>query len=248
MATDWQKLIRRGLELAGVIERKDTAVRRRLAIANQKKPRGSVTIVLEEIGPKKISALTAVRKITGLNLQEALILAEEMLPVPILTNVDVETAELARDLLETMGARVRLVGSSTPARQRPRQPDRPPQERAAEVKPESAIEMEITAPIPLPEPVQEEGQYVVILENASLLPERIAQILARLTGWSEEEAKITVDKLPQPIFLGVTQEAAFKVQRELQMLGAVVDVQLWQTYDERTTTTDSESSKAKNEV
>jgi ribosomal protein L7/L12 len=226
MATDWNKWIRRALELAGVIERKDTAVRRRLAAVNQSKPRGSVTIVLEDMGPKKISAITAVRKVTGLELGDALILAEEMLPFPILSNVDQETAELARDILQTMGAQVRLVGAATPAKTKP-QPTRQRQEKV-----EEDFAMGIAVPMPVPEPVAQEGEYVVVLENASLLPERVAQILSRLTGWSQEEATITVDKLPQPILLGVTQEAAFKAQRELQMLGAVVDVVLWETYDQ----------------
>lgn len=225
MATDWQKLIRRVLELAGVLERKDTAVRRRLAAINQNKPRGSVTIVLEDIGPKKISAVTAVRKVTGLNLEDTLILVEEMLPFPILTNIDQETAELAQDILQTMGARVRLVGSTTAAERKPARATRP------EIKPKTEPEMGIAVPMPALEPTPEEGEYVVVLENASLLPERTAQILTRLTGWSQEEADITVARLPQPILLGVTQEAAFRAQRELQMLGAVVDVLLWAEYD-----------------
>ncbi|MEJ2749943.1 MAG: ribosomal protein L7/L12 [Anaerolineae bacterium] len=228
MATDWNKWIRRALELAGVIERKDTAVRRRLAAVNQSKPRGPVTVVLEEIGPKKISALTAVRKVTNLDLGEAVILAEEMLPFPILSSVDQETAELARDILQAMGAKVRLVGATTPVKTQP-QAARPRQEKT-----ETGFEMGIAVPKPALEPAAEEGEYVVVLENATLLPERVAQILSRLTGWSREEADITVAKLPQPILLGVTQETAFKAQRELQMLGAVVDVVLWSEYDDTT--------------
>lgn len=225
MATDWQKWIRRVLELTGVIERKDTAVRRRLAVVNQQKPRGSITVILEDMGPRKISAVTAVRKVTNLNLEEALILAEEMLPFPILSNVDQETAELARDILQAMGAQVRLVGASAPVKAQP-QPTRQRPEKA-----DKGFEMDIAVSMPVPEVVLAEGEYVVVLENASLLPERVAQILTRLTGWSREEAAITVAKLPQPILLGVTQETAFKAQRELQMLGAVVDVVLWETYD-----------------
>ena len=226
MATDWNKWIRRALELAGVIERKDTAVRRRLAAANQQKKRGPVTIILEDMGPKKISAVTAVRKVTNLNLEDALTLAEEMLPFPILTNVDRETAELARDILQTMGAQVRLVGSSAAVKPKPTRQSQP------EAKVETAVpDMGFVLPMPILEPAPEEGEYVVVLENASLLPERVAQILTRLTGWSQQEADITVSKLPQPILLGVTQETAFKAQRELQMLGAVVDVLLWEAYD-----------------
>ncbi len=226
MATDWNKWIRRALELAGVIERKDTAVRRRLAAVNQNKPRGPVTIILEDMGPKKISAVTAVRKVTNLNLGDALILAEEMLPFPILSNVDQETAELARDILQAMGAQVRLVGTATPAKIKPQPTRQPPEKTGKE------FEMGIALPMPVLEPVVQEGEYVVVLENAGLIPERIAQITQKLTGWSQEEAAITVSKLPQPILLGVTEEAAFKAQRELQMLGAVVDVLLWGDYDQ----------------
>lgn len=229
MATDWNRLIRKALELAGVIERKDTAVRRRLAVANQNKPRGSATVVLEDIGPKKISAVTAVRKVTDLDLGEALILVEEMLPFPILTNVDQETAELARDILQSMGAKVRLVGPGMSAQS---QPQRQP-------KAKRELDLGVAVPMPAPEPVTEEGEFVVVLENASLLPERVAQILVRLTGWSRQEADITVTKLPQPILLGVTEETAFKAQRELQMLGAVVDVLLWDEYDTEHATTAS---------
>ena len=225
MAIDWQKLIRKALELGGVIERKDTAVRRRLAVVNQDKPRGPVTVILEDMGPKKISAVTAVRKVTNLNIEDALVLAEEMLPFPILTNVDQETAELARDILQAMGAQVRLVGAATPTKTQP-QPTRQQQKKT-----EKDFEMGIAVPMPVPEPVPQEGEYVVVLENAGLIPDRIAQITQRLTGWSREEAAITVSKLPQPILLGVTEEAAFKAQRELQMLGAVVDVLLWNDYD-----------------
>ena len=227
MATDWNKWIRRALELAGVIERKDTAVRRRLAAANQQKKRGPVTIILEDMGPKKIGAVTAVRKVTNLNLEEALILAEDMLPFPILANVDRETAELAQDILQTMGAKVRLVSSGTTVKPKPIRQARPKAETQTTVP-----DMGFVLPMPIMEQAQEEGEYVVVLENASLLPERVAQILTRLTGWSQEEAALTVAKLPQPILLGVTQEAAFKAQRELQMLGAVVDVLLWEVYDQ----------------
>lgn len=226
MATDWNKWIRRALELAGVIERKDTAVRRRLAAANQQKPRGPVTIILEDMGPKKISAVTAVRKVTNLDLGDTLILAEDMLPFPILSNVDQETAELARDILQAMGAQVRLIGAAAPVKAQP-QPTRQRPEKA-----DKGFEMDIAVSGPVPEVVMAEGEYVVVLENAGLIPERIAQITQRLTGWSREEATVTVSKLPQPILLGVTQETAFKAQRELQMLGAVVDVVLWETYDQ----------------
>jgi ribosomal protein L7/L12 len=222
---DWQQVIRRILELSGVVERKDTAVRRRLAAVNQNKPRGPVTVMLEDVGPKKISAVTAVRKVTNLNLEEAFILAEEMLPFPILTNVDQETAELARDILQTMGAQVRLIGAATPVKAQP------PSTSQRQEKVDDGFEMGIAIPVPVPEPVPQEGEYVVVLENASLLPERVAQILVRLTDWSQAEAAITVAKLPQPILLGVTQETAFKAQRELQMLGAVVDVLLWKEFD-----------------
>ena len=220
---DWQKLVQTALELAGVIEKKDTAVRRRLAAINQTKPPGSVTVVLTDVGPKKISAVTAVRKVTGLNLEDVLTLVETMLPIPILTHVDRDTAEIARKLIEAMGASVRLVETSSakpvPANRRQ---ERDPDQKSKTIN---------ATPIPLPEPVQAEGDYVVILQNAGLLPERISQITRGLTGWGQEETETAVADLPQPILLGVNETAAYKAQRELQMLGAVVDVLLWADYD-----------------
>ncbi len=221
---DWQKLVQTVLELSGIIERPDTAVRRRLAAINQTKPHGSVTVVLTDVGPKKISAVTAVRKVTGLNLEDVLTLVETMLPIPILTHVDRDTAEIARKLIEAMGASVRLVETASakpvPAN---RQQKRDPDQKSKTIN---------ATPIPLPEPVQAEGDYVVILQNAGLLPERIAQITRGLTGWGQEETETAVTDLPQPIMLGVSETTAHKAQRELQMLGAVVDVLLWEDYDD----------------
>ncbi|MCP4424569.1 MAG: hypothetical protein GY803_08770, partial [Chloroflexi bacterium] len=64
-----------------------------------------------------------------------------------------------------------------------------------------------------------------------LMPDRIAQIVSRLTGWEREEAETAVADLPQPLFLGVTEAVAHKAQRDLQMLGAVADVLRWDEYD-----------------
>jgi len=216
---DWQQAIRRMLELLGVVERKDTAVRRRLAAINQSKKRGAVTVVLEDMGPRKISALTAVRKVTGLNLEDVMTLAELMLPVPILTNVDQETANLALELLEAMGAKARLAGGKKPAAARP--------EKEAKLESRNAA----FAATAMPEPVKAEGEWVVVLQDASLLPERIVQILQRLVKWSAAEAVKAVADLPQPIFIGVDEEAALRAQRELQMYGAVVDVLTWDAFD-----------------
>ncbi len=217
---DWQQIIRRGLELAGVIEGKDTAVRRRLVAINQTKPRGPVTVVLEDMGPRKISALTAVRKVTGLNLEDVITLAELMLPVPILTNVDQKTADLALEILEAMGAKARVVGGQDQtATRQTKQPQRKTEDAAF-------------APIPMPEPAQQtEGEWVVVLQDASLLPERIAQILQQMVDWNGAEAAKALANLPQPIFIGVDEATALRAQRELQMYGAVVDVLTWDAYD-----------------
>ncbi|MCP4425252.1 MAG: ribosomal protein L7/L12 [Chloroflexi bacterium] len=220
--TNLGEVIRLGLELLGVVEPRGQATRQRLALFNKHQKRGPATVILLDIGPKKISAITAVRKITNLDLNDVMTLVDIMLPLPILTNVDVETAVTARELLEAMGAEVKLTGM--------------PQakveiETKTEAEPEVGVELAASFPMSEVEPVQAGGDFVVVLQGAGLMPDRIAQIVSRLTGWEREEAETAVADLPQPLFLGVTEAVAHKAQRELQMLGAVADVLRWDEYD-----------------
>lgn len=225
-STDWKETGRLLLELLGMVEPRGQAVRQRLALFNKHQKRGPVTVILLDIGSKKISAITAVRKLTGLDLNDAMTLVETMLPLPILTNVDQETAVIAREMLEAMGVEVKLTGMP-PEKKKPR----PKEERSS---PPQSEPTEPIAALPMPETAvaaPSEGEYVVVLQGAGLLPERITQIVANLTGWGQAEAEKAVADLPQPILLGITQEAAYKVQQELQMLSAVVDVLPWDEYD-----------------
>ncbi len=231
-STDWKETGRLFLELLGVVEPRGQAVQQRLALFNKHQKRGPATVILVDIGSKKISAITAVRKVTGLDLNDAMTLVETLLPLPILTNVDRETAVVARDLLAAMGAEVKLTGmpptlkKTKPQKERPLSEQRPLPEQPQSSEPIAALPMPETTTI-----TPSEGEYVVVLQGVGLLPERIAQIVANLTGWGQAEVTKTVADLPQPILLGVTQEAGYKAQQELQMLGAVVEVLRWDEYD-----------------
>jgi large subunit ribosomal protein L7/L12 len=224
--TNLREVIRLFLELAGVVQPRGEAVRQRLALFNRHQTPGPATVILLDIGPKKISAITAVRKITGLDLNDAITLVETMLPLPILTNVDRETAVIARELLETMGAEVKLTGMPPEKKKPKRKEERPLSQQPELPEPIAALPMPGTA-VAAPS----EGEYVVLLQRAGLLPERIAKIVASLTGWGQAEAEKAIADVPQPILLGVTQEAGYKAQQELQMLGAVVEVLRWDEYD-----------------
>lgn len=66
------------------------------------------TVVLQDVGPKKIQVIKAVRAlISGLGLREAKELVESA-PKPVLENVDKEQAEAAKKELEEAGATVEL--------------------------------------------------------------------------------------------------------------------------------------------
>ncbi len=214
------QLIRKIMELTGVIESRQQVVRRRLAAVNQAKPRGQVSVILEDIGPKQTSAVIAVRKLTGLNLTDTLTIVNDLLPLAILRQVSPETAVLAQELLESVGAQVRIVGETA-------KPAGQPSVKAEPLIPDAAGVIELAEPAP----ETGEGEFVVILNNAGLLPDRIAQIVQALTGWGLGEVMTAVTQPPHPILLGVDEETAFKAQRELQMYGAVVDVLRWDEYD-----------------
>ncbi|MFQ5421439.1 MAG: ribosomal protein L7/L12 [Anaerolineae bacterium] len=217
-----KSLVRRILELIGAIESKEKVVRRRLAVVNQAKPRGKVSVILEDMGPKQTSAVIALRKLTGLNLTDTLTIANEMLPIAILRHVSPETAVLAQEALQSVGAVVGIVGETGQIAAK-----NPITESRQMLDADDVIELAA------PEPETGEGEFVVILNSAGLLPDRIAKILQELTGWRLGEVMTAVTQPPQPILLGVDEDTAFKAQRDLQMYGAVVDVLRWDEYDRR---------------
>jgi large subunit ribosomal protein L7/L12 len=66
------------------------------------------TVFLQDVGPKKIQVIKAVRAlISGLGLREAKELVESA-PKPVLENVDKEQAEAAKKELEEAGATVEV--------------------------------------------------------------------------------------------------------------------------------------------
>ncbi len=64
-------------------------------------------VVLQEIGPKKINVIKAVRAVTSLGLKEAKELVESA-PAPVVQGVPKETAEEVKAKLEAEGAVVEI--------------------------------------------------------------------------------------------------------------------------------------------
>lgn len=64
-------------------------------------------VVLDDVGPKKINVIKAVRQVTNLGLKEAKDLVEAA-PKAILEGVNKETAEKAKEALEAAGASISL--------------------------------------------------------------------------------------------------------------------------------------------
>lgn len=198
--------IRRFLELLGVIESKQVSVKRKLGLLSQAKPRGPVDLLVHMVGPKNISALAAIRKISGLSLDDALVFSE-MLPWPLLRKVSLEAAEEARERLERVGVEVELRGMS--------------HEKSAllgETNEQTDVKVE-----KLPGTMSA-GDYVVTLVEVGLLEHRIIERMRDLIGLSEAQAKSICGATPRTIVSGVDIESAHHLQRELQMMGAVVDV------------------------
>jgi len=65
------------------------------------------TVVLKEVGEKKIEVIKVVRKLTNLGLKEAKDLVESA-PATVLEAVPKETAESAKAELEAVGAKVEI--------------------------------------------------------------------------------------------------------------------------------------------
>jgi len=64
-------------------------------------------VFLQEVGPKKIQVIKAVRELTGLGLRESKAVVDEA-PGPVLEGVSKEEAEAAKAKLEEAGATVEL--------------------------------------------------------------------------------------------------------------------------------------------
>jgi ribosomal protein L7/L12 len=201
------EMIRNVLEAVGVIESKQAMVKKKLGLVSQIKPHGPVTVVVHSLGTKHISAMSAVRQLTGLKLEEIVVLTE-MLPWPLLRNVSLAFALQAQELLEVMGIEVELIGVLS---------------ENAQVTP--LPKTETAASLPAAQVTLPTGDYVVWLTEIGLLEERVIEGICRITGVSREEANVLTRQLPQAILVGVDEQTAHLLQRELQMVAAVVDIE-----------------------
>ncbi len=77
------------------------------APAEEAEPQTEFTVILKEVGPKKIEVIKTVRALTNLGLKEAKDLVEGA-PKPVLEAVAKETAEDAKKKLEESGAAVEI--------------------------------------------------------------------------------------------------------------------------------------------
>ncbi|MBN1955831.1 MAG: 50S ribosomal protein L7/L12 [Anaerolineae bacterium] len=77
------------------------------AAAEPEEEQTEFTVILKDVGDKKIEVIKAVRKLTSLGLKEAKELVEGA-PAPILEAVPKEMAENARAEMEAAGAAVEL--------------------------------------------------------------------------------------------------------------------------------------------
>lgn len=77
------------------------------AAAEEVKEKTEFDVFLQEVGPKKIQVIKAVRELTGLGLRESKAVVDEA-PGPVLEGVSKEEAEAAKAKLEEAGATVEL--------------------------------------------------------------------------------------------------------------------------------------------
>jgi len=77
------------------------------AAVEEVEEKDSFDVILATVGDKKIQVIKEVRALTNLGLGEAKALVDEA-PKPVLEGVNKETAEKAKELLESAGATVEL--------------------------------------------------------------------------------------------------------------------------------------------
>lgn len=196
--------IRTLLETLGVVEPKNAALQKRLALLSQVKPQGPVTLMVRDLGKRKMSAISAIRDLTGMRLEDAILLGE-MVPLPILKQVSIDTAIEAKTLLEIRGVTVELIGlpaDQPVVKSKKKEPRRKP-----------LVKVDFAS-----------GEYAAILTNVGLLESRVVEALQRHVGLQLEQAVTLVTVLPKPVVVNVDLDSAHRVQRELQMLGAVVEI------------------------
>ncbi len=198
--------IRTILELLGFVESKQAAVKKKLGIVSQAKPRGPVTLLVKDIGKKQIGAISLIRKLTGLTFDEATVVLD-ILPWPLLRNVSLEAAIQAKEDLERVGVKVELIGVPT---------------ESGKGKTKIGLKPVIMKGDSLPGLTA--GDYTVVLNDVGLLEHRIIEGMQKYAQLSLEQSQSIIQTLPKPIAVNVDEESAFRIQRELQMMGAVIDV------------------------
>jgi large subunit ribosomal protein L7/L12 len=70
-------------------------------------PREAFDVILEAVGDKKVIVIRVLRQVASLDLAPAKALADAA-PARVLAGVDLETAELAKQALEAVGATVAI--------------------------------------------------------------------------------------------------------------------------------------------
>ena len=78
-----------------------------VAVAEEVEEKTEFTVVLADVGPKKINVIKAVRSVTDLGLKEAKELVEQA-PATVVEGVSKEAAEDAKSKLEAEGAKVEI--------------------------------------------------------------------------------------------------------------------------------------------
>ncbi len=106
------EMLRTILELIGLRESPRAMMQRKLRLVSQSKTPGRATLVVKSLGMKQNSAISALREITDLPRADIIALAG-MLPLPLLTNVSMETAVAAQKLLTLIGVESEIVSPDT---------------------------------------------------------------------------------------------------------------------------------------
>lgn len=200
--------VRRILELFGAVESREKVVRRKLLLASQAKPQGKASLVVRAVGKKRHSIMSAIRGMTGLDTEEIITLLQS-LPAPLLMHVSPETAVAAQKALVRLGVDTEIVGLP-----------------AGELETlERKIEALADQPGPRTQGLKAQpGPFVVTLTAVGLLGERVLEGVQRISGKAAPALADLEQKLPLVLLQGVDEETAVKAQTLLQMVGAVVEI------------------------
>lgn len=204
--------VRRVLELVGLLPSQQETLRRKLLEASRARPRGAVSLLLRRVGTKQSSVVSLIRSLTGLEFDEVVTLLDS-LPMPLLIDVNLETAVDARNKLEQLGVEVELVEPTQATRPTPLLPQVPPVLAKAKPGPRQQAGF-ATRP----------GEYVVTLTAVGLLGERVLTAVQRVTGKTFPDVATLAAALPLLLLRQVDEETAVRAQTLLQMVGAVVDI------------------------